>query len=310
MGKRYRIGLLHHGDIDEIWGSVITTYYLQQALLRLGHDAYRLSVTRHHDYPKLIAKKTDFIICEGVPEWQIPKGIWDTSDKKIFWWLSDLFYDVRAVQKTNFDAIATNSDDCKILKKNGIISSRIDLAADKNIRRQKPNDKYKYDFVYLGNYPHKSKSQMDKLFTPAIKSGSFGLFGNGWENSSYKGYYKGPIPFQEIGSLYKSAKFALILTEAMQMKRAMFNNRVFEVLASGCSAISEKYEALQNSDFGKFIIFVDSKTDYSQLIATYETLVSQRLRKKSSEYVVHNHNYDDRAKKFIELFKQVNGEKK
>ena len=290
--KKYRVGLLHHGGENDIWGSVVTTYYLKKALEKLGHEVYRISVTEHQNYPEILSRKTDFIICEGVPEWQIPKGVWDTTDIKIFWWLSDLFYNIDTIKASHFDAIAVNSNSYKILEKEGISTARIDLAVDKDFNRARAKKKYKSDFVYVGNYPHKSKKQMDYMFLNAKRVGDLNLWGNGWENSPYKEDYKEPLHYKELSSLYKSVKYSILLTEKRQKKREMFNNRVYEVLGSGCLAICEPYEALEKSDLGKYIKFVKSSEDFNNLIKDYNSKGNKLLRKEAQHYVLQNHNYD------------------
>ena len=306
--KKYRIGLLHHGSEDEIWGSVVTTYYLQKALKRLGHDVYRISVTQHHDYPKLLQKKTDFIICEGVPEWQIPKGIWDTTDKKIFWWMSDLFYNVDTIGKSNFDGFAVNSNEYLKLLEQGKVAIRIDLAVDKDFNKGKAKKEFKSDFAYVGNYPHKSKSQMDFMFLNSAKYGHLNLWGHGWDKSDYAEYYQEPVYYQELPNLYSSVKYAILLTEKRQMKREMFNNRVYEVLGSGGLALCEKYDALKNSDLGKYITFVKDEKDFENALKNFDSKENKKLRKEAQKYVLTHHNYDIRAKQFIELFEKLKGE--
>jgi len=300
-----RIGLLHHGNEQYVWGSVITTLYLQKALQRLGHDVWRISVTEHQDYPTLLSKKTDLIICEGVPEWQIPKGVWDTTDKKIFWWLSDLFYNVDTVVTSNFDGIATNSNQVSDLIKMGKTAARIDLAVDKDMPLASPCDQYKSDFVYVGSYPHKSKEQMDQMFLSCADIGSFSLWGNGWDESPYSVYYKGVLPLFDIGKLYKSVKYTVLLTETRQKNRGMINNRVFEALACGCLGISEKYDTLEKSDLGEFIQFSNGSTELLKMLVDYDCDYMRKKRMQASKYVIEKHNYDIRAKQFIELYNNL-----
>jgi len=298
--KKYRIGLLHHGNKTNIWGSVITTKYLEKALLKLGHDVYNISVTQHEDYPTILSKKTDFFISEGVPEWQIPKGVWDTTDKKIFWWLSELWYDVDNIDTSNFDAIATNSN-LEPKKPH----AKIDLAVDAGIHYAGVNEAYMGYYAYIGLYPHKSIEQMDGLFLPCIKYGKLGLWGKGWVKSPYKEYDKGVLELNEIGTLYKSVKAALLLTEMKQKAKNMINNRVYEVLGSGCLAISEPFEYLENSDLGKYIQFVKKDEDMKTILERHEAGEFKQTIVAAQRYVLENHNYIKRAEQFIKLFESL-----
>ena len=106
--KRLRIGILYHGNESDVWGSMIITHYLERALKRFEHDVWRISVTEHNDYPNILNKRTDLLICEGVPEWQVPKGVWENADKRLFWWESELFYNIDTIANSNFDAVVTH----------------------------------------------------------------------------------------------------------------------------------------------------------------------------------------------------------
>lgn len=304
--KNIRVGFLHHGNDEEVWGSVITTYYLEKAFQRLGCKTWRISVTMHQDYPKLLKENTDLIICEGVPEWQIPKGVWDTTDVKIFWWMSDLFYDLNTVSKSSFDAVATNSTLWETLREKGKISRRIDLAVDKDFAKNITKKReYECDFVYIGNYPHKSKEQMELLFKGAAKNGTLAIWGTGWDESPYSEFYKGVLPLDDIPAVYNSSRFALMLTEERQKSRGMINNRVYEVLGSGCCPICEEYPSLMTSDMGRFIHFVKTEEDIANLTKLDGNSEFKQLKAEAQKYVTENHNYDIRANFFIELYKEV-----
>ncbi|MBN1468100.1 MAG: glycosyltransferase family 1 protein [Fusobacteriaceae bacterium] len=302
---KLKIGLLHHGNEENIWGSVITTRYLEKAFKKLGHNVWRISVTEHQDYSRILSTRTDFFVSEGVPEWQIPKGIWDFTDKKIFWWLSELFYNIKLIVKSNFDGIATNSEDFKNIENNKKMFKKIDLAVDNDILKATFDSKYEGYCAYIGAYPHKTQEQMDKLFLPCIKYSKFGLWGYGWENSNYAKYHKGVLPIDDIGILYKSVQAALLLTEKRQQNRGMINNRVYEVLGSGCIAISEEFEYLEKSDLGKYIYFVNNENDFRDVIDNINSVEFNKNRVEAQKYVIENHNYINRAKAFIELYKKL-----
>lgn len=299
--EKLRIGILYHGNDWDIWGSMIITHYLQKAFLRLGYDVWRISVTEHNDYPTLLARKTDLLICEGVPEWQVPKGVWESSVTRIFWWESDLFYNIDTIAQSNFDAVVTNSYESEALKERGMVVQRVDLAVDRDIDKAKKKPAYRSDFVYMGRYPHKTKKQME-LLTSSSHVGQLSLWGVGWDESPFQHLYKGVLPLFDIGSLYKSADISLLLTDRKQQKRGMFNNRVFEVLGSGAIAISEPYKALQESDLGEFIHFVSSEDELAEIYHRRNTAEAKKKRKDAQRYVLEKHNYDERAKDILNLY--------
>ena len=300
-----RVVILCHGDEHDIWGSTLITHYLEQAFKRLGHETWRVSVTKYSDeYPSILSKRINLLICEGVPEWQVPKGVWENADTKIFWWESELFYNLEAIVDTGFDAIITNSNQVEALREKGLAAHRVNLAVDKNIINAKRNKDYISEFVFVGRYPHKTKEQMD-MFEFVDQIGEFNLWGIGWEESIYKNYYKGRLPLYDVGSLYKSADIALLLTEEKQKKRGMFNNRVYEVLGAGAIALSDSYDELQKSDLGSFIYFPKSIDDIKDIYEKRNSIAEKKRVLEAQEYVLSNHNYDVRAKEILAFCKNT-----
>lgn len=305
--SRLRIGLVYQGnDTDDIWGCSITTYHLAEEFKRLGHDVWRLSVSYDQDLTSILSKKTDILISEGTPEWLIKDSIWENSRIKIFWWLSELYYNQQNIQKTKFDGIVTNSISLlSYLKEKNILCRQINLCAFEKIARA-PISKNIYSnySIYLGNYPHKEPKQMSLLFEPAIAF-NFGLYGNGWEKSPYKLYYNGRLPLNKLGSLYRSSPVILLLTEKRQKEKGMFNNRMYEALASGRILISEAYDFLEQSEFGEFIHFSNQKIQTTEILKqTSKDKKMKQLAEKAKKYILKNHTYKQRAKDFIEFSKE------
>lgn len=308
MKKNLKIGLIFEGDEKEyIWGSAITTYYLGEALKRLGHEVWRASVTDPANCQKVDYKNTDLIISEGAAKWLIPEEVWDSAHKKIFWWLADLYYDGTGILSSGYDAIAVNSSSGhELLKKNNIPCERIDLCAAIEMA-QSPikTDLYHNHCVYLGCHPHKTEEQMSLMFEPAQKH-NFGLWGKGWEDTIYKQYHRGVLPLGEIGSLYRSSKATFLLTELRQQSRGMINNRVYEVLICGSIPISETFSHLENSDLGEFIHFASDQAAVEQILErSHSDQTMKDLAVKAIDYVKEHHTYSSRAQSFMKLWQDI-----
>jgi len=306
---KIKIGFLYAGNYSTLpWGSAITTFYLSRAFKTLGHCTWLYSVTDERKPNWELIKNTDLIISEGVPDWQIPNEILELKAVRIFWWLSDLFYDINTISNLKFDGIATNSKkyfDELTLK--DVAVSKIDLCADETFASA-PIDKYTYDnfCVYLGKHPHKNISQTDLIFENSSQY-NLGIWGTGWESSKYSKFYKGILPFTEIGSLYRSSEVAFVLTEQKQKANGMFNNRTYEILICGCNAISEKFEDLENSELGEFINFAESKEQVEEfLIAIRKDKASFSTKSLAAKkMVLEKHNYKVRAIQFYDFYKYI-----
>lgn len=306
--KPLKIGFLYGGNYTTLpWGSVITMYYLAKAFERLGHIVWLYSVTDKNIIDKSLIKGTNFIISEGVPHYQIPEEIWAATEVRIFWWLSNLFFDTKSIYNSEFTGIATNSSLCYLeLRSATIPMAKIDLCADESLALAKINKRlYWNECVYLGLFPHKTIGQMQLFFTSA--SYSLGIWGLGWDKSPYANYHRGILPFEEIGALYRSSDVAFLLTENRQKANGMINNRTFEIFAAGCPIISDKFEYLENSDFGEFISFADSAEEVDDCIKRIkrETDTFRSKCKRVQRLVLEKHNYSARAIQFYDFYTEL-----
>lgn len=307
--KSIKIGFLYAGNYSTLpWGSAITTFYLSNAFKYLGHRTWLYSITDDSRPNLEVIKSTDLIISEGVAEWQIPNEILELKAVKIFWWLSNLFYNISAISNLNFDGIATNSrkyfDELRL---KNVTVSKIDLCADETLGSA-PIDKSIYDnfCVYLGKYPHKDISQTDLIFERSSQY-NLGIWGTGWESSKYSNYYKGILPFSKIGSLYRSSEAAFLLTEQKQKENGMFNNRTYEILACGCNAISEKFDDLENSELGQFINFAESKEHVEEILEAIQKdkVIFSAKCLEAKKMVLEKHNYKVRAFQFYDFYNLI-----
>jgi hypothetical protein len=303
-----RIGFLYMGDEErEIWGSAVTTLCLAEAFRALGHEVWRASATHTSKWDAFVEQPTDFVISEGVPHDKIPLDLWLKVPRIVFWYLSQRCYDADAILRTPFAAIATNSPILAERIAHGNVMTRyIELAASDSFATAAAKPAYASTCTYLGLYPHKSAEQMDLLFRPAAERG-LAIWGQGWEDSPYAAWHRGILPFGDIGSLYKSAKVVLALTEARQKKLEMINNRLFEALACGAIVVSEQHAGLQRHELGQFVQFVgnqDEMRDFlAHLLSCDEFLDEQVARARAAqEIVLKRHTYGERAREFVTLF--------
>jgi Glycosyl transferases group 1 len=307
-----RVGLVFMGDESvEIWGSAITTLYLGRALQELGVEVWRASATTTTDWSPYLEPFSDMVIAEGVPAKMLPEAFWVSGSRVVFWALSSLYYSSEDLRGLPYQAVATNSDlMLEKLRKAGVTSSRIDLAAsDSFLTERVPVDEYKAKCVYLGCYPHKSDEQMQMLFVPA-SSHELNIWGYGWEDSPYATYYRGALPLDDIPKLYSSVDIVLALTEERQKNLGMVNNRMFEALACGVVVLSDSHPSVEDSNLGQFLNFVSSQEEAQSFLDRFFSDKSFRLKcseraRQGAGYVLQSHTYRDRASKFLDLYREI-----
>ena len=255
-----RVGLLFDGDEDEcIWGSAVTTFCLAEAFQALGHEPIRASISQMEDWAPFVAGGVDLLISEGVPEWQIPPEVWRRSSRRVFWWLSELYYNADALVRSGFDAVAANSAlAVEVLQSAGCCAHRVDLAASPGIAGAVPSPFFDDFCVYLGSFnPNKTAAQFDLLLRPA-STRRLGIWGYGWTDSPFRAWHRGVLPLGQIGTLYRSTPVCLALTNERQKKWGMINNRIFEALAAGAIVISDAHAALAEHEMSIGVHFADT----------------------------------------------------
>lgn len=306
-----RVGLLYAGnERDEIWGSAISTLYLAEAFERQGHTVWRASATHTTNWSEFTANSTELVVSEGVPEDRIPGGVWESAHRIIFWWLSSLHYDEESIRNTRFHAIATNSRSCSTaLATHGVPTATIELAAPTSLRSESNRSSYRRPCVFLGTCQNKTNEQLRLLLDPATEFG-LDIWGCGWEKSQYKASYRGPLPLNDIGALYRSAGCVLALTEERQKELGMCNNRIFESLACGAIVISDPFPRLMERRLGRYVQFVTSESETRRVLQRLFWDEQFRLERRTiaragQAYVLDHHTYEHRVEEFIRLYESV-----
>jgi hypothetical protein len=304
-----RIGILYMGnDSTRLWGGAVISHYLGEALRQLGHDVWRVPALDWPMWEAELKRKSDCIISHGVPATRIPNCLWEATDLTIFWWLSEAFYSAETIMRTPFDGIATNSPEgARRLSRAGRPSALIELAAPVAFSSSSPKDEYRSFATYLGLYPHKTAAQLSLLLDPASEKG-LTIWGRGWKTSSYRRFYRGILPLTEIGSLYRSVRVVLALTEERQKALGMLNNRLFEALASGAIVLSEDFPALQSHDLGRYVLLAHNANHARDLLescASFDT--GSCANPEGRACVLDRHTYHHRALEFLEFIRKLGG---
>jgi hypothetical protein len=305
-----RIGILFMGnESDRIWGGSVITYHLASALKELGHDVWRKPALSWPAWVDVLSIQSDLLILHGVPATRVPLEVLSCCNVSIYWWLTELFYNDQAIRLSGFDGIATNSSEAASkLNRLGKYARLIELAAPAESAIAAPRTEYRTFSTYLGQFPHKSPSQMDLMLGPASEHG-LAIWGRGWESSPYKQFHRGILPLLEVGHLYRSAEVVLALTEERQKKRGMINNRIFEAIISGSVVISDEFPLLERHELGRYVHFSVSSSHTKQLLGASSSPAFKSLAVEGRDLVLARHTYAHRAKEMLDFYEEISSKK-
>lgn len=306
------IGLLYKGDEEkEIWGCAIVTLYLKNALEKMGHKVWRASVDVTKNWSQFFDPLPDLIISASAPHYEMPTEFFNHRTKLVYWWLSRLFYDnVKEICSSGFHGVGTNSwIFTEELKKENKPSGFIALAAPPELAEAKMDKKYATPCIFLGSPANKTYEQVKMLITAASDHG-IALWGYGWEELPFTDYWKGPLPLNDIGPLYKSAKCALAFTEARQTEHRMINNRIFEGLITGTIMLSEPNPTLSSCDLADYVNCVSTEEEARNFLSNLFSDESIMLEVKEKalagqKVVLAKHTYTHRANDFLKLYEEI-----
>jgi hypothetical protein len=128
-------------------------------------------------------------------------------------------------------------------------------------------EEYSHDCVFLGQGHHRLtidefKKEREIYFVPQHDF-DFKVYGTGWPDVPW---YKGMLPFGEIGSLYTSVKCGIAVIESDQHVYGMINNRYTEMGYSGCPIITFDYDNIEWFGGEKYLNFVSSTSEFQDTV--------------------------------------------
>ncbi len=156
------------------------------------------------------------------------------------------------------------------------------LGVDRDWRPGVPQQRYRSDVVYLGSggRGNKNPATTHHYLDPA-KRFDFAIWGSDWshdywapvhvqdpEANDWERYWRGPLVVGEEAALYSSAGLVLGFHEDNQRAWGMWNNRVFETLASGALLICDAAEGLED-ELGDGLVLTAGGPQTAELIERY-----------------------------------------
>ena len=296
----------------KVVGSVLTTDGLASSLKR-RYDVDSISIFYPFFYKDLFNQQWDLIVIEG---WfmMIHDFIQVVRDKFptvviLYYCLDPIYPGLDHVITFDVDGYLTNSYVLVDYLNQYAPTEFVLLAADPVIMKANDTITKEWDAVYVGaggimlNY----KPRLNNMLQIA-KSYKLRLHGSDWDKvDSLKDYWQGPLPREELGNAYASARIVLASTIESQTTYGMINNRIFEGLSSGSVVLSHYSDELYNL-FGDVILLSKDDNDISTMIEDIlsNPIKQQELGKKSKDMILQRHTWDHRAIQILDLFWHLN----
>jgi len=184
-------------------------------------------------------------------------------------------------------------------------------------RRVTPDNKYKYDLVFIGNnydYHLSRMAGVENIIKPALNGGyDTKIYGNEWwlDKTKYfnitPDYYGGYLPNECLPAVCSSSKIVLGV-HSIDNSETMMSMRTFEILGSAGFYLTQwtySIECLFKNHY--HLVWSKSSEETSDLIKFY--LAHPELRNKIAQQgqaeVYANHTYHKRIKDIEHLFKNA-----
>jgi len=196
----------------------------------------------------------------------------------------------------------------------------IPFAVDDDYGPVQAVERYRTDVVFLGSGGRGNKHPATtRHYLDPAKRFDFALWGSWWERdywapvyaddpeaNDWHHFWRGPLPFDDIGALYSSAKIVLNYHEDSQREWGMWNNRVFEALACGALLISDDAAGLRE-EFGDGVVITPGGAATTELIAFYLDHPADRRRigEIGRRIVQRKYTYSHWARAVRELYERI-----
>ena len=227
---------LTRDDESAGWGDYYTAHELGDALESLGWRV--VYAERYQDRWYELDDSVDLIISllDSCDVRRLPSGSF-----KIAWvrnwvdrWLGHPWFET-------FDLVAASSDTSARLIRDGSHQEPVVVPLATNPARFKPmpaDITYESDYAFTGNYWGAGRELIDQLTVRADEK--FVMFGKGWEEvPRVQRHWRGHADYDDLPTIYASAKVVLDDTAGPTLPYGAVNSRVFDALACGSLVITD-----------------------------------------------------------------------
>lgn len=163
-----------------------------------------------------------------------------------------------------------------------------------------PEDKFKSEYCFIGSR-FGPPTEIEFLLQPNDVDGAFKAFGRDWSNTPFENWSCGPIPYSQIKQVYASSSIVIDDASIATKDWGSCSSRVFDAIAAGCLLITNDKHGVREL-FGELVPTYETRDElHGQLSYWLKHPEERQERAKTlQELVKSHHNYDERARVFID----------
>lgn len=263
--------------------------------------------------------KPDFVFTEGYPGFDGPtvcNAIRSLSIPHLYWAIEDPVSteSVSMIFAPLADYVFTTAAECVPRYESlGKGSEVLLFACNPEFHRYTgPREDYPYDMVLVATNYDSRYQEIQWFIMPLVEQGfSIRIWGLYWDDPkrrvnllSYPWVYGGLLPYEELPSVYSSAKIVLGVN-CDDTSITQTSMRPFEALGCGGGLYLAHYTKAQEYLFGDLILQVRNTDQTLDAVRTILAMSENERREralKAQRYVYENHTYQLRAEQILRAF--------
>ena len=293
------IGPPDHETADT-WGDTHFARSFAKSLRRLG---WRTSIDILPEWDQLDRQDADVVVHVRGLRPYIPKP----AHVNVLWIISHPD-DVTDEECERYDVVFVASEPfARELQERVSVPVHVLLQATDTdrFRPVEPNPELATEVLFVGN----SRKQRRPIVDAAIEAGlPLSIYGSDWHGLVPDEYIKGQyFPNENLAELYASATVVLNDHWPDMAAKGFISNRVFDVLASGATLVTDQELPKVWSDHVQVHVF-DGSMDLRRIVAEAGGEPSERSL-KAANWITHEHSFDERAQVFSDVLSSIEGGK-
>jgi len=161
------------------------------------------------------------------------------------------------------------------------------------------------DIVFTGNFLGDERDGLNYLESLG-HGASFSIYGHGWnQHPTLKKYWRGAVPYEDLNSIYASAKIVIDDSHPVTREFNSLNSRVFDAIAAGSLVITNCIGGAKEV-FGEALPVFNSPEELDSHLQFYLNNPDKRREKiqELRSIILESHTYSDRATQFKEVISQ------
>lgn len=180
------------------------------------------------------------------------------------------------------------------------------LAVDMEFyKKQKVNDEYTYDVVFVGNRKMRDLDTYNRYLMPAFDY-NLAIYGAEWDVEGfekYVKYYKGLLPYDDAPKVYASSKVSLCIHNRDYLEKfQLVTTRGFHAISCGGFVISDPIPEMMNLlPQGKGVIYTNGGDELCKAFKEYiyDDDARKEIVDKGYNWILSRHTWDHRVEELL-----------